>query len=175
MGAAATSQKKKGRAKMRLGKPVARPLEHAELLFLLGLLGIVSSGGGGVDGLGFVGAGASVDVSRLDVDEGTLPQLGEVFAQRRLHFRHVKAFLNLRLYLLQRWNAFRLVLGYLENYPALIGSDGFGKLARLQTKNLIFELLRQRPALEVFEVAPLGSGWTAGIPSGEILKFRAFG
>src|ERR1039457_3120129 len=51
-------------------QPYYVPLKYAKLLLLLGLLAVVSRGGGGVDRLGFIGAGASVDVTRLDVDKG---------------------------------------------------------------------------------------------------------
>ena len=44
----------------------------------------------------------------------------------------------------------------------------------LQSENLIFQLLRQRSALEVFQVAALGGSRAAGILLGEIVELGAF-
>src|SRR6516162_8072487 len=60
-----------------------------------------------------------------------------------------------------------------QDYPPLIGADGFGELARFQGEHLVFELYRQRAPLKVLQVAPLVGRRTGGIFLGELLEAGA--
>ena len=63
------------------------------------------------------------------------------------------------------------MLGDLENDPTLVGPDGFGELAGFHREHLVFKLLRERPALEVFQVAALGGRGTRGVGFRDFRKF----
>src|SRR5690348_10083007 len=55
-------------------------LDHAQLFLLFFEFLCIRSFGSGFNWLGLVGAGAAIEVARLDIDEGFLAQLGQVSA-----------------------------------------------------------------------------------------------
>src|SRR5271157_4676842 len=153
----------KRRINVRLKCSNSSCLEQYVLLFLLGLLALIRGSGRCVHRLGLVGAGAGIDVRRHDVDISILTQLGEILTQRWLHFRHVEAFLNHWFDFLQWRYAFRLVLGHLQDHPALICANRFGELTGLESKDLVLKLLRQGTAFKVFQITTVGGSRTVGV------------
>src|SRR5512135_788135 len=157
----------------RSADEVSVPLKEQEtLLLFVVLLGLVG-GGGGVDGLGFVGTGAGVVVAGLDVNVSVFAQLGEIGAQRRLQLFQVEGVLDFAFHILLRAHTRLLVLADLENHKALLGADGLGDIAGLHPEGDVFQFLGQGAALEIAQVAALGGGGPVRIVPGNVVEFGA--
>ena len=125
-------------ARLALVAETMLSLAEAGALRLLLFLGS-GRGVGAVNRLGFFGAGAGIDVAVANIDVGLLAHLCQIRAHSRLHLAFEIGIFDLGPHIFEFRRAARIVRNDFEDHVALLGANGFGEIARLQGKGLVFE------------------------------------
>ncbi len=87
----------------------------------------------------FSGSSRAIFVAGLDLDEGFVPQLGQVLAHGRSRLLFKVVLLDIVLDVLQLRNPAGDVLDHLKDHVSLLGEDGIGDIAGLQVEGLVFK------------------------------------
>src|SRR5579864_4502147 len=105
--------------------------QDAKLLFLLlaELLGVRLLSRRGLDRFGLIGAGATIDITLMDIDIRLFPQLGEISAEGGLQLLVVQSVLNLGEGFLEWRHTGHLVIIHFQDDVALLRADHIADLA----------------------------------------------